>query len=470
MPSPPSRYAEHSLSGWLLAMPALAIVLFYWPSFPGSFQFDDWNVIVNEPSVHSITAWWESMPGIRPLLKLSYALNFVADNEATGFRAVNVLIHASNAALVLWLLNVRGRRAGLTAEQASRTALLAALLFALHPVQTEAVTYISGRSASLAACFCLLSMYCWVRNEESASSRNATLWLGVGCASYLAAAACKETALVLPLALWLYSADRPVRATLRRLAPFLLLSLLLLTFALSLPRYRYLLEFSLETRSLSSNLLTQSRAILYLAGQLIRIDHGNADPQLPVVEHADVPTVLLGLTWFGVLIGALFKIRTAPVGAFAAVWFLLWLAPTNSILPRLDVANDRQLYLALIGPAWWLSMRLLAGSRLPTSIQCAIGAMLIILLAHATLQRNRIYATETTFWEDAATRNPANARASNNLGMAYAIDCRFDDAAAEFERSIALDPRDFRARINLRLLVDGKLPGVDPRRCPSDAD
>lgn len=474
MPSPPSQPAEDFLrnpwSGWLLAIPALAVILLYWPSLPGSFQFDDWNVIVNDPRVHSITAWWVSMPGIRPLLKLSYALNFVAGNEATGFRVVNVLIHALNATLVLWLLNVRGRRAGLTAEHASRAALLASLLFALHPVQTEAVTYISGRSASLAACFCLLSLCCWVRSEESPSSRAAALWIGACCASYLAAAACKETALVLPLALWLYSADRPARATLRRLAPLLVLSLLMLLFALSLPRYRHLLDVSLETRSLAANLLTQSRAILYLVGQLIRIEHGNADPQLPVIQEPDALSLLLGLGWSGLLTGALLKVRAAPLGAFATLWFLLWLAPTNSLLPRLDVANDRQLYLALIGPAWWLSVRLLAGSRLPTAIQYAVGAMLVALLAHATLQRNRIYVTEIAFWKDTAIRNPASARAANNLGMAYAIDCRFDDAAAEFERSIALDPQDFRAPINLRLMMDGNLPGVDPRRCPAGAD
>ena len=152
----------------LPALPALAVLLVWWPSLYASFQFDDWNVIVNEPRVHSLSAWWQSMPGIRPLLKLSYALNFSIDASPAGFRIVNILIHALNATLV-WLAArvTRGLRAGLADRDCISGGVFAALLFALHPVQTEAVTYISGRSSSLAACFCLSSLYCWVRSEDS---------------------------------------------------------------------------------------------------------------------------------------------------------------------------------------------------------------------------------------------------------------------------------------------------------------
>ena len=97
-------------SAALIALPALAIVLIWAAFLGGSFQFDDWNVIVNEPRIHSLAAWWESMPGIRPLLKLSYALNFSFDESPAGFRAFNVLIHALNATLVLWLMHARGLR------------------------------------------------------------------------------------------------------------------------------------------------------------------------------------------------------------------------------------------------------------------------------------------------------------------------------------------------------------------------
>lgn len=450
------------------ALPAVCVLLLYWPALSASFQFDDWNVIVGDPRVHSLAAWWESMPGIRPLLKLSYALNYLAGSEPVGFRVVNVLIHAINSVLVFQLLRVKGRRLGLLPDGAWQAALLAALLFAAHPVQTEAVTYISGRSSSLAALFCLVSLFCWMRSEDSASSR--AMWMTGCCLSFAAAVASKETALILPLACWLYSADRPARDTLRRLVPLMVAMLAFAILALSLPKYRYLLEFSVATRSLTDNLLTQSRALLYLLGQLLRPSHGNADPSLPALAGFDAASAGLMLGWVVTLVVALRYVRRKPVASFAVLWFLLWLAPTNSLLPRLDVANDRQLYVAMIGPAWWLSVSLLAWTATSTALRNFFAALLLVLLGLATLERNRIYDTEVTFWQDTATRNPQSARAANNLGMAYAIECRLDDALSEFERAIALEPEDFRARINRRLLFEGQLPGVDWQRCASDIE
>ncbi len=104
---------------------------------------------------------------------------------------------------------------------------------------------------------------------------------------------------------------------------------------------------------------------------------------------------------------------------------MLWLAPTNSLLPRLDVANDRQLYLAMIGPAWWLAVQLVSWHPHRAALRPTVIALMLVALSWATYQRNQIYQTEVSFWEDTAARNPDNSRAANNLGMAYAIECRF---------------------------------------------
>ncbi len=282
---------------------------------------------------------------------------------------------------------------------------------------------------------------------------------------YVAAIACKETAVVLPLALWLYSAERPVKTTLLRLAPLLLLALALLGAVYSMPTYRRLLEISLQTRSMGENLLTQAHAILYLAGQLLRPWNGNADPQLAVVTTADGVTLLLCALWAAALVAALAFVRRAPMGTFAVLWFLVWLAPTNSLLPRLDPANDRQLYLALIGPAWWVAVRLVGFAKEKSLAVVPLTIVAVGLLGVATLQRNHVYDTEISFWEDTLIRNPANSRAANNLGMAYAIDCRREEAMSAFEHAIALDESDYHARINRALLQQHSLPGVDEKAC-----
>lgn len=473
MPSAPSLQTENpatdfSWSAVLLpALPALAVLLVWGPSLHASFQFDDWNVIVNEPRVHSIAAWWQSMPGIRPLLKLSYALNYSMDASPTGFRIVNILIHALSATLAGLLLRTRGLRAGMAEADASQAALFAALLFALHPVQTEAVTYISGRSSSLAACFCLSSLYCWVRSEDSERS---SAWLVGCCVCFGLAVATKETALILPLALLLYSADRPRSQTLQRLVPLVLLMAAMLVVALSLPTYRRLLAVSLETRTLGENLLTQSQAIFYLAGQLIRITNGNADPQLPQFSSLNWNAALACVALANTLVWSLLNLRRRPLASFAVLWFMLWLAPTNSLLPRLDVANDRQLYLALIGPAWWLAVHLTSWRPNQAVLRPAVIASMLVVLSWATYQRNLVYQTEIAFWEHTAARNPESSRAANNLGMAYAVECRFADAETEFRRAIELSGDDYYSRINLILLRKGLLPGVDRKRCPPASD
>ncbi|MET0534585.1 MAG: tetratricopeptide repeat protein, partial [Steroidobacter sp.] len=162
------------------------------------------------------------------------------------------------------------------------------------------------------------------------------------------------------------------------------------------------------------------------------------------------------------LIGVLLLVFASPlVGAFSVLWFLIWLTPTNSLLPRLDVANDRQLYLALMSPAWWLGVRLSVLYRAPPALAGAATMLILVTLICATSMRNRVYDTKVTFWQDTAECNPMSARAANTLGMAYATECKFEAAAHEFKRSIELDPTDFRASINLLLLRQGELPGVD---------
>jgi hypothetical protein len=160
---------------------------------------------------------------------------------------------------------------------------------------------------------------------------------------------------------------------------------------------------------------------------------------------------------------AVFNLRQRPAIAFGILWFYLWLAPTNSLLARLDMANDRQLYLAIIGPAWllglamaWASRRMAA--RLPHAGLTAV-VLLALVLGAGTVVRNRVYQDERSFWRDVAAKSPHNARAANNLGMAYALACEPAAARAQFERATGIDPEDPRPSINAQLLALGELPG-----------
>jgi hypothetical protein len=436
---------------------AAAIGASYLSSLGASFQFDDWNVIVRDERVQSLGAWWHSMPGIRPITKLSHALNHAFGASVAGFRAVNLLVHLGASLLVLCMVMRLARRLGWSESAARWSALWVALVFALHPVQTEAVTYISGRSGSLAALFALASLVVW----SAAAWRK---WLSA--ALYLLAMGGKETAVVLPLALLLLvglqSPDpRRWRTALRNTALHWLVAAGALVAMLLSPVYRQLLTTSLSIRSISDNLLTQADALVYLTGQLFRLDRLNADPLLPAITAAGPAVVLECALALGTLLAGLAMLRRRPAWAFGILWFAIWILPTNSLLPRLDVANDRQLYLPVIGIAWMLACAvhdLVHGTQTQLRTMAAgLATLCVVTLMIATAQRNRVYATELTFWSDVVRKSPGNARAANNLGYALAIACRDAEAERELTRAVQLDPESDRARVNLRLLREGAL-------------
>jgi len=476
------RNPSHSLP-WIIA---LLVVVIYMPALAASFQFDDWQVVVGNPRVSSLSAWWQSMPGMRALLKLSYALNHETGGGVRCFRAVNILLHAMNAALLFMLARRLVLRLGCNNDGAGGTAIIAgtvtALVFALHPAQTESVTYISGRSNSFAALWIFLTLLAWLKYREKGAG---VLWLFLAAAAFIAALVCKETAAALPLAMLLYLAVEPGRRIFRDyIQPLAFAALAILLFAVAWPRlpYDYLLRVSLETRGPMENLAAQSQGVIWLIGQLFDWSRLNADPMLqPVIQWT--PGVIVTTTALAaVIVAALLSLRRYPIPVFAVLWFFIWLAPTNSLIARLDVANDRQLYIAIAGPAFLLGYIIAWGKR--HAVQSAqpeserthryattMLAVSILFIAGAagTINRNRVYATETTFWRDVVDKSPHNQRAWNNLGMADALECRIDSAMRAFEEAIRLAPDYPQPQINLELLKIGELPGL-PEQCRGVGD
>ena len=141
--------------GWL----ALAIALAYANALAGTFQFDDYNVIVYRDGVHSWQAWQDGLGhGIRPLLKASYTLDWTLGWGVLGFHLSNLLIHLGMSWLVLLLSRHFIAQHARLRDLASLP-LLVALLFALHPGNTEAVTYITQRAESMMGLSFLASLY-----------------------------------------------------------------------------------------------------------------------------------------------------------------------------------------------------------------------------------------------------------------------------------------------------------------------
>lgn len=457
MSAAPTLDARRGLG--LLALLLAGVVVAVWaPSLTASFQFDDWAVVVRDPRVGSLAAWWDAMPAMRPLQKLVYALGHEAGGEPAVYRGFNVLLHAANSALVFVLVRRLARRMRVADPQgALQIGAIAAVVFALHPVQTEAVTYIAGGSQAFMATCALGSLAAFLRASEGRDGAwlQAAWWL-LSVLGLVAALAVRETAAVLPLAcaLWWAAEGGHGRRGGIGLAVLLVVTGGALAAAWAWTSYPWLLETSLATRSPFRNLLAQGDAIAWLLGQLLRWDNLNADPALVPDASLSAVNLARAALLVALLVAAAWQWRSCRWLAFGVLWFFLWLAPTHSLLARQDLVNERHLYLALIGPAWLLGILL---QRLRTQ-GLVVAALLAMLMAGATALRNRVYEDEIAFWQDVVAKSPHNARASNNLGMAYAAACQPLAALEAFDAAVRLAPADPRPLVNRILLERGELP------------
>lgn len=435
---------------WLPAAAALA----YLNALEAAFQFDDYRVIVDNPKAHGLDAWWAAMPGIRPLLKLSYALNWSVSPAAFGFHAVNVLLHLANVALV-WRLSAHfPLPSAWQGGRGERVRLVATLLFALHPIQTEAVTYVSGRSMSLMALFGLAALLAWL---EAARQPRPPVWRGLSLALFAAAVATKEVALVLPLALLLIPfpgpAARPIRPAL--VLGGLLAGLLGLLWLLG---YGYLLTTP-PPRGLAANLASETHALAYLIGQLFRPHALNIDPDLPEFAGWATLPALEAAVLAGLAAYAWHARRRHPWLFFGLAWWLLLLLPTHSLIPRADLASERHVYLAALGLYWIAGVALASLPALrPTPRWVGLVAGLAFSGMAMTALRNADYRDEISLWRATAARSPGKARVWNNLGYAHALAGQSGPARAAYRQALRLDPRHDRAARNLLALERGAMP------------
>lgn len=431
---------------WLM----LAVCISYANALNGAFQFDDYNVIVNEEQVHSWANWFAGLgSGIRPLLKFSYTLNWTLDTGVTGFHVTNLIIHFLNAFLVYRLAQT------LIQQQWQRDSmfhvpLLTALLFAVHPVHTEAVSYICGRSASLMTLFYLAAMLCYVVGR----TRDNRFYLYVATPLlFVLALGVKETAITFPLALLLWELGCGGRwhTDLKPQRPVWAVSAGAVLFFIFSTSYFAQMQRSAEFNSLVGNIATNLSGFSWLLRQWALPLWLNIDPDLPLLSG--LSGALLPLLLFIVLCVLILACwRRRPWLSFALAWAMLQLIPLYLFLPRLDIANERQLYLA----GWPLLLAFSIELTLWLNDRAfrIVATALLLACTSLTVLRNQSYISEISLWQDTALKSPQKARVHNNLGYAYLQARQTDDARREFKATLRLDPNHYRASYNLQRLEE----------------
>jgi len=428
-----------------------AVALAFATALGAAFQFDDFHLVARNADVHSWAAWAASMPGIRPLTKASLTLSWTLAGKPAGFVAFSVLCHAAGALLLLELARRWLPELAPACPRAAFAALATALVFALHPAQTEAVTYVAGRSVVLSGVLYLAALLAFERARTATS-----------LALFALALAARETAWTLPFALVLLETARghALRPALRGAAPhFGLLGAAIVAMA-AMPAYRWLLQASLAHRSPGESVFAQVEGIAYLVTHPLLTLRVNFDPDVAVPSAPDLHW-WIAATAIAAAMGVGFAaLRRHPWLGFGILWFFLQLAPTNGPIARYDLANDRELYLALAGPA------LIAGVALGSIRRRLAGTIaalaLVAALGVSTGLRNLDYASEIALWQATVQASPGKARAWNNLGYAWQQAGDADRARAAYVRALLQDPGYARARINLDALsAPQEAVGVD---------
>ena len=427
------------------ALLAAAVLIAYANSFFGAFQFDDYNVIVEFSPVHSFGAWLADLgSGLRPLLKLTYALNWMTSPAPAGFHAFNLLVHLANTGLVYALARHFCQRS-MPQRDGQWIAFAAALLFALHPVHTEAVTYISGRSSSLMTLFYLAALWTYARSIQAQRSE---LLRFTSLCLFALALAVKESAMMFPLALlaWEWVCRTPWRTVVLRQWPYWLAAGVAALALVINPGYSALMWNSVHLRSLGDSFLTQLAGATVLLGKLLWPAALNIDPELPSIGSASA--ALAYVAGLMLLLAIAWRSRAArPWISLGLVWAMVHLLLLNTVFPRVDGVNERQLYWA----DWGLLLMVAAEIelRLSRPLARASVALLACALIAVTLARNEVYRSEISLWEDTVSKSPNKARAYNNLGYAYSLAGRDCDAGNAYREALRLDPGYGKAANNL---------------------
>ncbi len=455
----------------LFAVLTLVPILAYCNALPNEFVFDDIYLIVQNPFIKDSGKILDALgPGskatlYRPVRSLSYALDYqLFQMNPWGYRLSNLLYH-----LITCLLVYRVALA-LTAHRGR--ALLAALLFSLHPVHTDSITYISGRRDILSTLFFLGGFASFIRYRKVGSRR----WLTLSLGAYILAIGSKEMAVTLPAVFLLYDTillveEREVGSVLGGLkalgksaltcvrrysflyVPFFLLALVFTYYKAFMASPSH--QEGFYGGSALNHAATVLRILVYYMKLLI----------VPVTLHGDYSynafpvsvtpwemRVFLSLCFLVGVFFALFKVLlTRKWVAFAGLWFFVTLLPVCHIFPHHELLAEHYLYLPSFGFCLFVSLTAYEAYERSYHKKLLVWALafVITLFFVRIVDRNRDWRDSLTFWEKTVRTTPQCARALNNLAVEYNRAGRHNEAIEAHRKAVTLKPAYPDAHYNL---------------------
>jgi len=471
----------------------LAVFLVYGNTLFHSFHFDDIPSILEKPWIRGLDKIPEFIFSIwqRPLVILSFNINHaISGFEVWSYHLLNILFHAA-ATLLVYRLAALALKVFADAHPGASgrwqgVPFLSALLFALHPLSTQSVTYISSRSSILATVFYLASLILFfnglLRIKEDASTGSkrriygTAFWAGAGMCFFLGFAS-KQIVVTLPAMMFLFhfyfASSEPFPKWFVRQGKWIALTGLPLAAAIV---YKQFWGGGVASASHApwppcTYLLTQTFVVPFeYFRKLLFPFNLNIDTDFPVLSDwsnlANWTGIGVLLVYVAVCVQVSRKRSASMTGrwaGFGMAWTLITLLPTSSFVPLLDVTVEHRTYLPMVGFSFLLAgllFSLAQDFKMPArgslhfrnggaSVVLSGAVLIVICFSAGVVSRNAVWKNEVTLWTDAKKKSPNLVRPYNNLGEAYDKLGKYDLAIREFESAIRLSPGYFFGLNNL---------------------
>ncbi len=422
----------------------------------------------------TIPELWRYWP-TRFIVTISFYINYQAGGmEPFGYHLINLIIHIINSLLVYGVILYSAGKLK-PGGGGYWPAFIGSLIFALHPIQTQAVSYIAQRAASLAATFYLAGLLLYIR----AAWRRPKLYYTLAWISGAAAMGCKEMSVTFPLAVILWdlviSGNRSGRHKLRWSIFLILLLIIPVTVLLDSgnPKYNDSGQLGggvaagfdkfaggVEAPDRLTYGLTQVRVLTtYLRLVLLPLNQ-NLDYDFPAFSSFPDPEIILSsLLIISILTMAVLLHRAKKSrAAFGIFFFFLALLPESSLIPIRDLIFEHRLYLPLLGLAFIVAQLDFSSRKLRI-----LFGLIIVLLSVLTFARNKIWMDEITLWTDTVKKSPGKARPHNNLGYIFNQEKQYNAARRILERALEITPNYPEAMVNLAISYKnmGELPRAE---------
>ena len=498
---------SNAVSTWLVVVVLIAATVWaYSTSFAGVFVMDDKFAIADNPNIKalwplttSMSSPEESPVSGRPIASLTLAINYALAPEEVrdvlspggpsappelrerflrnvwGYHFFNLLLHVLTALAMYGVIRrtlCTPRLRARFGQVSTPLAFVASLIWVVHPLLTDAITYVAQRTEVLMGLFFFLTLYCSIRAWNAPR-----LWTAAAIASCALGMGSKQTMVAAPFIVglwdWIFATADPatIRQSRRSLYAGLAATWIILAVLVAMERWPHSIGFAREGWTPWTYLLTQSGVIVHyvrlsLTGSPLSLDYDGwpmARSIAQVAQYALPLAIIVVAT--GVAI-----VRRRPWG-FPGGWFFVTLAPSSSVLPlATEIAAERRMYLPLaalivaaVVAAYLIGQRVLDLSISDLRRRRIIAVTLTVIIVGgiaiacgaATYARNRDYWSDERIWQDTVEKRPNNPRARVNYAIDLQAAGRLADAERELREAVRLKDTSAAAHANLGPILCG---------------